>query len=199
MKHVIGTIALIAIVAASGGAAAQCSLTGNITAALTTDPLLPPWEYTLTVTWDTGSVYGLSHIDLIIDPLATSCLCPDLDEYLFPVTPAGTALGEGGCTAQFGTELDCSGDPSIPGVDGTLLKFEPVEGEICELDVTGTATLVFYSSYGPYPIDAEALALVDKFAGNYCFGMVTGVFPTLACDSIPDEKDSWGNIKGQYR
>jgi hypothetical protein len=199
MKRFVIAISLLIVAAAAGGAAAQCHLSGEITAAMTGDPLLPRWEYTLTVTWDTGSMYGLSHIDVIIDPLGTECLCPELDYDIILAEPSGTAPGEGGCTAQFGTELDCTGDPSIPGVDGTLLKFEPLADETCELDVTGTAVLVFYSDHEPYPIDADALALVDKFAGNWCFGHLTGVFPTLACDSVPAADRTWGGLKGDYR
>ena len=191
-------IALIALVACQGTALAQCSLSANITSAMTTDPALPTWEYTISFIWDTGSVNGLSHLDLIIDPLAQACLCADMELALFFVEPAGESLGEGGCTVQWGTEVGCVGDPSIPGVTGTILKWEPLRGGPCELDVAGTVSLVFYSDHDPYPIDADAIALVDKFALNYCFGTVTGVFPALACDSVPNETGTWGGLMGLY-
>ena len=127
-------------------------------------------------------------------------LCPDLDPvFVFPV-PAGTATGEGGCTANIETELDCNGDPSIPGFEtGTLLKWEPPLGETCEPDVTGTMVVVFYSSHDPYPIDADALGMVIKFSGESCVGHINGVFPAVACDSVPTENESWGGLKGLYR
>jgi len=153
----------------------------------------------MVVTWDTGSSNALSHADLLIDPLGGTCTCGDIASSLVLVQPAGTSDGEGGCTVPYDAFLECNGDPSIPGVTGILLKFEPDESGGCEPGTTGTATFVFYSHQGPVPVDEEVLSLVDKFAGNSCFGNVTGEFPGLACDPVPNDGTSWGNLKGMYR
>lgn len=198
MKFVIACVAVLAL-ASPGIALAQCAINGHIAAAPSGDPMLPTWEYTLVVTWDTGSVYGLSHINLLIDPAGGSCSCDDITTALTLVNPAGTSEGVGGCTLAYNAFIECRGDPSIPGVNGILLKFEPDESEGCTPDFIGVATFVFYSEMSPVPIDEDILSLVDKFDGNYCFGNVTGFFPGLVCDPVPNQDSSWGRIKGLYR
>ena len=54
----------------------------------------------------------------------------------------GTSGGEGGCTVDYAGMLGCNGDPSVPGVGGITLKFEPMEDAGCE---PGTSGRVLYS------------------------------------------------------
>lgn len=198
MKLALACLALATLVAPAA-ALAQCSINGTITADLSGDPGLPTWQYTLVVNWDTGSQYALSHADLLIDPVGGTCSCWDIEAALSFVNPSGSSDGEGGCTVPYDGYIECNGDPSIPDVTGILLKFEPDESTGCEPGTTGVGTFVFYSEQSPVPVDEDILSLVDKFAGNFCFGNVSGEFPGLACNPVPNGATSWGSLKGQYR
>ena len=199
----IATVSLFTVVIcavlAPAAAHAQCSITGVITAAPSGDPMLPEWEYTLVVTWDTGSMNALSHLDLLLDPVGGTCSCQDFQETLVFVNPASSSDGDVVCTVPYDAILECSGDPSIPGVDGILLKFEPDESLGCIPGVTGVGTFVFYSDQPPVPVDEDVLSLVDKFALDHCFGNLTGEFPGMACNPVPNTGSTWGGLKGEYR
>lgn len=199
-------LALLFMTAASGAAVAQCVISGTIDAALSEDPLMPAWEYTMEVTWDTGSMYGLSHFNLLVDITGGTCECQDVMDSIMAVDPAGTSAGVtsgpmGGdpCTLDWNPSWWCDGDPSIPGVDGIILKFEPDESLGCEPDVAGVVSVVFYSDLPPVPVDETVLSMSDKADLQYCFGSVTGVFPGLACDPVPADGTNWGSLKGDYR
>lgn len=198
MKTIANALLLCCGLLTAGVAVAQCDISGNITAAPSGDPMLPAWEYTLVVSWDTGTPYALSHLNLLLDPVGGTCDCGDFASSLHLVNPAGSSDGVGGCTVPYNVFLECSGDPSIPGVDGILLKFEPEEGD-CEPANTGTATFVFYSDLGPVPVDEDVLSLVDKFALQHCFGNLTGMFPAMACNPVPNVDSAWGSFKGLFR
>ncbi|MCP4573772.1 MAG: hypothetical protein GY838_15545 [bacterium] len=200
MPYRFRILALVALLSLAGAAPvlAQCTISGNISAAPSGDPGLPAWTYTVTVTWDTDVQFALSHLDLLIDPVGGTCGCTDIQSALTLLNPAGSSDGEGGCTVDYDQFLECGGDPSIPGVDGILLKFEPIE-EGCEPGTTGTAVLVFHSDIAPVPVDGDILSLVDKFANEYCFGNLSGEFPGLACNPVSGEDTAWGSVKGLYR
>jgi len=191
-------VSLLMMGAAATAVASDCSISGSITAAPSGDAMLPTWQYTLVVDWNTGSNYALSHLDLLLDPVGGTCSCSDFAAALMLVNPAGVSDGDGGCTVNYNAYLECNGDPSIPGVDGILLKFEPLE-QGCEPGPTGTATLVFYSNLGPVPVDEEILSLVDKYALQHCFGNLTGFFPGMACNPVDDQGSAWGSVHGLYR
>ena len=177
----------------------QCSITGNIVANPSADPLDPDWTYTLTIDWDTGTPYALSHMDLLLDTAGGTCTCADFSDALTWADPIGYSNGDPSCTVDYAGNLECDGDPSIPGVDHILLKFEPIEGMGCEPGTTGTATFTFYSDLGPAPIDEDILSLVDKFAGNSCFGTLSGDFPAMSCDPVTTDEVEWGGVKSLYR
>lgn len=192
---------LVAIAVILGGAStvhAQCFIGGDITAALNSDPYGPAWVYTLTITWDNDVVFDLSHMDLILDAVGGSCTLADFYAQLSWPDPIGTSDGVGGCTVEYHGDLTSNGDPSIPGVTGILLKFEPYENG-CEPDDVGTATFVFYSDLAPVPVDEDILSVVDKFAGMYCFGHLTGLFPGMDCDPVDSQAQSWGSVKSTFR
>jgi hypothetical protein len=202
----VALFALLALVAVHGTAQAQCTVGGDITAAMTTDPLLPDWEYTMTVTWDTGTMFGLSHFNLLVDLTGGTCECQEVMDSIMLVNPAGTGdgvtSGPGGgdpCTLDYNANWACDGDPSIPGVEGIIIKFEPDESLGCEPAPAGTVDVVFYSDLPPTPVDEDVLSMSDKAGLIYCFGTVTGVFPGLACDPVPNDTESWGGLKGLYR
>ncbi|MFH2051560.1 MAG: hypothetical protein ABIK96_03735 [bacterium] len=198
MKRLL-TIALLITLAAGGAIAGECGISGVITGQRIDDPLLPAWQYTLVLDWDTGTPYALSHANLLMDIPGGTCTCDNFVEALTWANPMGSGPGEDGCTVNYNAFLECDGDPSIPEVDGILLKFEPVEGEGCEPANVGTMTLVFYSHLPPAPVDEDLLSLVDKFGQNHCFGYLAGDFPSMPCDPVDAAGTSFGTVKGFFR
>jgi hypothetical protein len=201
MKNVvmIGT-ALLILAFGSGASAEDCFIGGTITASPNPDPAGPNWVYTMVISWDTGNNYSLSHANLLLDPGLGTCLCQDFHDALDWGSPVGYSDGNpGGCTVDYEGFLECGGDPSIPEVDGFLLKFEPIEDGSCEPGPTGTGTFTFYSNLPPAPIDEDVLSVVDKHAQQYCFGHLSGDFPAMACDPVSNEDSAWGSLKGMFR
>jgi hypothetical protein len=193
------TLAAAAVLVIPGVSLAACVVEGHIEAEMIDDSMLPDYMYTLTVTWDMDSPHGLSHLDLIVDMAGGTCSCSDFHEAIYFDAISGTSDGEYDCTVEYLAEIECNGDPSIPGVDGILFKFEPIETEGCEPGPTGTGTFVFYSDLAPVPVAEELLALVDKAGQESCSGSLTGVFPGLACDPVPTVERSMDGLKSLFR
>ena len=192
-------MALFMLMFGAQAAVAECFIGGTITADSNPDPLGPDWMYTMVISWDTGTSYGLSHANLLMDVYTGNCLCQDFMAALSWDDPVGSSDGyPDGCTVYYQGFLECEGDPSIPGVGDILLKFEPIEGD-CEPGPTGTATFVFYSDLMPAPINEDILTAVDKHSNESCFGNLSGFFPAMACDPVGNEESSWGNLKGLFR
>lgn len=181
-------------------AQAECYIGGDITAEMNADPMYPAWKYTATISWDTGTPYALSHLDLLLDTATGTCMCSDISDNILFEGLYGTSDGMSGCEVSYETTLECDGDPSIDGVEGILFKFEPIEDESgCDPGTTGTGTFVFYSDIGPAPIDEEILVLFDKFGQLNCSGYLSGFFPGLSCDPVSTEATSWDALKGWFR
>lgn len=199
-KKILIGLTTLAMVFGAQAAMAECFIGGTITAVSNPDPMGPNWMYTMVITWDTGNNYSLSHANLLMDIEAGTCVCQDFVAALSWDYPAGSSDGTPmPCTVDYEAFLECSGDPSIPEVEGILLKFEPIENEECEPGPTGTGTFVFFSNLPPAPINEEILTVVDKHAQEYCFGYLTGDFPAMACDPVGAEKANWGGLKGLFR
>lgn len=181
-------------------ALADCLITGTVTAQPnTTDPLLPAWRYTLTVVWDTGTPYALSHFNMLLSQPGEICTCDDFASTLVWVDPAGASDGEPEpCRVDYDLILECSGDPSL-GIADILLKFEPVEVPGCEPGPAGSGVFTFWSDWAPAPIDEPNLFLVDKHGQLACYGQLIGVFPGLPCDPTPAPPQTWGGLKTTYR
>ena len=177
----------------------QCDISGTIVASTSADPGDPAWTYTLTMNWDTGSKYALSHMNLLVGSAEGTCTCADFQDALSWYDPIGYSDGAPSCTVDYIGNLECNGDPSIPGVDNILLKFEPIERRGCEPGTTSTAVFTFYSDLSPVPVDEEILSLVYKFANNSCFGSLSGDFPAMSCDPVDVDKVEWGGVKSLYR
>ncbi|MFO7655288.1 MAG: hypothetical protein R6X25_15925 [Candidatus Krumholzibacteriia bacterium] len=191
-------IALIAVLGTVTGAKAECMITGDITADLVAHEL-GMYRYTLEVAWDTGSPYALSHFNVLIDPPGGACACGDVASALAWESPAGTSVSPPDiCTVDFDAFIECDGDPSVPGDEGIILKFEPREDD-CEPGASGSGTFVFYSDYAPAPVNEEGMFLLDKHAGFACPGLLTGVFPGLPCDPVSARATSWSGIKQTFR
>jgi len=190
----------LAVLALPAAVLAECMINGNVTAEMNDDnPEMGDWMYTMVVTWDTDTQYALSHFNFLIDGPGGTCGCSDIEAALTWASPAGSSDGDpDGCMVYYDAYLECEGDPSIPDVEGILLKFEPIYDEECEPGATGTGTFVFYSDFGPADIADEGLFLVDKFGQLNCTGMITGQFPSLLCDPVGAEAHTWSHVKGMY-
>ncbi len=180
----------------AGLAAADCSITGVITAEETNHPL-GMWTYTMTVDYLMDSGHGLSHLNLMVDAAGGTCTCDDIGSAVHFDTIAGS-MNQDGCEIDFSHELLCDGDPSM-GIGGILFKFEPFEAECGEPESMGTITVVFHSDMGPEPIDDEAVTLADKGGLEHCLGSLEGVFPGLDCDPVANQNLPLGSLKGIYR
>jgi hypothetical protein len=179
---------------------ADCIITGQITATEADEGAPGAWCYTLVVDWDTGTVHALSHLDLIVDLPGGTCLCSDFAQNIIFAEPGGSSDGyPDGCTVEYDAYLECNGDPSIPGIEGILFKWEPIEDMGCEPGPTGQGTFVFYSDLDPVPVDEELPLVVQKASGDYCEGSIGGVFPSLPCDPVTGDDASWSRVKGLYR
>lgn len=199
LLKMICCLSLALLLLGPGLALAECSIEGAISAEMTDDPLLPAYMYSMTISWDMDSPHGLSHLDLIVDMQGGTCDCSDFYDAISFGMYGGSSDGEYDCTVNYMAEIECQGDPSIPGVDGILFKFEPIETEGCEPGPTGTGTFVFYSDLAPAPVEEEFVALIDKASQEYCTGSVTGVFPGLACDPVSGDVRSMDSLKSLYR
>lgn len=199
------TLALAAIVTSSllfplSSAGSTCLIAGSINAVPNTLPSCSDsWQYTLSMTWDTGTQIGLSHLDLLIAHQGDGCDCPSLDQALNWLSPIGTSTGvPDNCPVAFEGFLNCNGDPSL-GITDLLLKLDPIESDVCQPGPTGQGTFTFSSNYPPAPISEPNLFLVDKFGQFVCYGLLTGVFPGVPCGPTATEARSWGSQKTSYR
>jgi hypothetical protein len=189
-------LSLLVIVVFASPAFADCLIWGDNVGTSTDDPSLGAWRYELTVSWE-NSQHGMSHIDLIIDD-GLNCSAADLATGLAFPAIGGSGMGEDDCPLQYDGFLSPNGDPSL-GLTQPMIKFEPQEYEGCEGGATGTAVLVFYSDYPPYPVADHNLALVEKYSQYMCVGNLTGVFPALPCSPVAAETETWSSLKAQYK
>jgi hypothetical protein len=201
MRNIMLTLTVCALIALPAAASAECFITGDIAAAANDgDPSLGAWMYTMTVSWDTGAQTSLSHLDLIVDFPGGTCLCSDVAGALNFGAIAGTSDGTpGGCDVDYTAEVECYGDPSIPGDEGILIKWEPMmmDGG-CEPGPTGTGMFTFYSDLAPAMVDDTQPLILEKDGGESCEGTITGVFPALPCDPVAAEATTWTEVKGLY-
>lgn len=196
-KHLMKLTAAAALgVMIPAAASAACSISGTISASPNPNPSGPAWMYTAVIDWDTGTRYALSHIDMLLDVAGGGCTCQNFRDAI----SWGPTIGTSGtsCVTAYGGELNCQGDPSIPGVLGIALKLNPMSGS-CEPGTTGQGTYVFYSNLGPAAIDEEALTLIDKFGRLSCYGHLAGDFPAMPCGPVAETPAAWGSVKGLYR
>ena len=187
------------MLAVSSNACAVCILTGTSTAVPNPDdPGLGAWKYCIEIDWITGSQYALSHANVILLLESCACVCDD-----FPFGSADTAgissgviHESGSCTVYYYAEFNCYGDPSIPGLDVPIVKFEPYEDE-CEPGPMGSGTFCFYTDWPPEQIvDSDSL-LALKAGQTFCYGDLTGMLPSCQCD-VPIETAQWGVVKALF-
>ena len=203
MNRLTGTVGVLVLIGltvlTSGGAVAECDINGVSEATWAgDDPGAPAdWMYTLTITWNTDSPYGVSHVDLV-PGAGGRCTCEDMEEAFFWIDPVGSSDGvPEPCEVLYMMLLECDGDPSID-LDEPVLKFEYYEDTGCEPGPTGMMVVSFYSPFAPADIEVPNLALVDKHAQLTCWGELTGVFPGMPCDPVSGGHATWGALKSIF-
>jgi hypothetical protein len=154
------------------------------------------WRYCLDVTWDTAEVggYAMSFVNFLISLGDCPCACsPDL--VIFDDV-AGTGTGQHGCELSFYGIYDCHEDPHFPEL-GPSIKFEYADTG-CEPAPAGSATVCFYSVFGPGEQELHTDVLGIKASTSTVRGDLLGVLPVCVCGS-PVEDASWGVVKALYR
>lgn len=197
MKVASTAVFVFILALAAAPAAADRFIGGSSTAEPNPDePSWGEWKYTIEISWDNSEAgHGLSHLDVLFG--FESQVCCDENFYTFPET-VGSSDGEpDGCVVNYYAELNCSGDPSIEGDEGALIMFQPYESEDCEPGVTGTGAFVFYSDFGPLPVDEPNERLIFKAAGDACYGSLGGELP-LDCETVAAGLLHWGTVKTQF-
>ncbi|NNE09229.1 MAG: hypothetical protein HKN20_11765 [Gemmatimonadetes bacterium] len=195
MKFGIIIGVLVAAIATFGLAdtvhAVETCLSGTATVE-TVNSSLGTYKYTVEITW--GPLpHGLSHWDLLLDLDLCEDLCTDPPIAFDDV--AGYTDGEDCDTVTFEGEFQCEDDPSIPGIEGPMAKFDPIEGQSCEPDKSGSGTFCFYSDLPPAPMTVDGLI---KFSTENCRGPVTGMLPTCGA-TTGTESSSWSSVKDMFR
>ena len=154
------------------------------------------WLYRLNIEWDTTGLGGhsMSHVSFFLELGVCDCAC---DEGVVTFdSVAGTGVGLDGCELEFLGLYECRGDPSFPD-DTPTVKYEHLENG-CEPDEAGTATLCFYSRFGPGDPRVHPGSLGIKAGTITEVGDITGVLPLCECGS-PVEQATWSLVKSLYR
>jgi hypothetical protein len=197
MMTAILALCCAGLVALTPHASAAKTVWGTSTAEIATEPGFEGyWRYTLDINWDTTEIggHGMSHLGFFLSLGVCHCAChPGI--VAFDDVP-GTGAGVGGCELRFIGLYECEGDPHYPEM-GATVKFEHDESG-CEPDWSGTATLVFYSMFGPGDPQTHLGALGIKASTYTDEGAIFGVLPLCECGN-PAEHASWGTVKALYR
>jgi len=189
----VGMVLLIPSIAA----AVSC-VSGSSVATHTPGHPLGEWEYCVTVDWSTGA-YAVSHLDVLLGLLDCPCICDE-----FPFAAEDTAGSSGGtratppCAVSYAASYECAGDPSTPGEEGPLVKFEPYGGE-CEPGPSGTGTFCFYTDWPPRSVQTPNSLLLIKYGPESCSGELTGDLPLCSCGETATEQRGWGWVKKLFR
>jgi hypothetical protein len=193
------SVAVVMILSAAFAVQAQTDyIGGNATAIRITEPGLEGyWKYCINIDWDVSQysdgAHGQSHVSIVLGLEECLAYCGEAC-FSLPDT-VGVSDGEGGCQVYYYAELDLFGDPTIPPAVSTL-KFEPYPAA-CEPDVSGTASVCFYSLFPPRVADSNPGSLWIKFGQFTEEGFITGRLPS--CSTAATENSSWGGIKRLFR
>jgi hypothetical protein len=201
---VCALVALLFLGAAlpTGAEAGEVCATGTSTATFVGSPL-GDYKYCAEITWDTGAQQGggLSHLDLLLGLDDCPCACDGFsfgaDDTAGVSNGTTSAVAGDSCTVYYTATAMC-GDPSVPGDEGLLVKFEYFNPPVCQPGRTGTGTFCFYSDWPPTPI-ATTSSIIIKFGRGECYGDLTGVLPGCSCEVNATATESWGRVKTLYR
>jgi hypothetical protein len=177
--------------------AAACSIQGDITASISSRPCLGDYEYTLTMDWNTETITGLQYFEMFMDALGRRCLCSELQAGVVPGDTVGFSMTyDDRAIVYYESEFLCDGDPLVTDM-AILLRFAPLPSPIAPGSF-GEGHFTFYSDFPPAEIEYSSLYLVDSSNTFLCEGNLRGVFPSLPCDPLPAETDTWGGLKSRY-
>jgi hypothetical protein len=175
------------------------SISGSMTASdVSSRPDLGSWEYTLNVSWDTGSGRRLAYFDIFLDDIARGCSNEALQSGVVPGDTVGLATYKDINTIYFHSEFMFQGDPVIPS-SGQVLKIAPFLNQIALPGQTGSGEFKIFSNFGPTGFEYPGLFLVDETGACVSVGNIMGFFPGLTCDPVANEKRSWSDIKSLYQ
>ena len=197
----IATLAIcgLAFLALTAAPSAAQVLWGTSTVEIADAPGLEGyWLYRLDIGWDTTGLvgHGMSHVSFFLELVVCDCACDQGIVTLDSV--AGTGAGEGGCVLEFLGFYECTGDPSFPTHVPTV-RYEHIE-DGCDPDRIGTATLHFYSRFGPGAPCVHTGSLGIKAGRITEVGDITGALPLCTCGSTSvSSAASWSLIKSLYR
>jgi hypothetical protein len=175
--------------------------TGTVSATFVGSPL-GDYKYCAEIVWDMGAKMGggLSHLDLILGLGDCPCAC---DAFSFGADDtAGVSNGltsfiaGDSCTVYYSATAMC-GDPSVPGDEGPLVKYEYLDSG-CQPGPTGAGTFCFYSDWPPEPIENPTDNIIVKFGQGDCTGDMSGVLPACNCGPNATQSSSWGRVKSLY-
>jgi hypothetical protein len=195
----IVSVAVLTVILAAVAANAQSDyIGGSASATRITEPGFEGyWKYCINISWNTsqywGGAYGQSHLSIVLGLEECLGFCGE-SCFTLPDT-VGVSDGVEGCNVYYYGELDLQGDPTIPSAT-VALKFEPYPSE-CEPDVSGTASVCFYSIFPPRIADSDPGSLWIKFGQFVEEGFITGSLPS--CRTAATEESSWSSIKRLFR
>ncbi len=114
-----------------------------------------------------------------------------------PTDPADP-VDEDECTVYYIAEFKCDGDPTVPGLERILVKFEPMVDQECEPGPRGSGTYCFYADWPPVAVSSGNLLLVVKAGQRVYYGELSGYLPGCAFPSAT-ESLSWSTLRQIYR
>lgn len=175
----------------------DCIITGSSTAQEVNHPL-GIYQYTIQIYWDTCCPHGQSHLNLGLGFDVETCpgVCENFAFGAPDTAGVSTGVLDSECYVYYYAEFNCEGDPSSPGAEGAIVKFEPYANE-CEPGTVGEGTFIFYSDWPPIEIEPDNGFLSMKFDHGYCVGDLAGVVPKCV-PPVPVEQGTWGRIKTLY-
>ena len=190
-------VVILSFLLIAQGALAICAGDAVIVAEPTSDPEAPDWTYTISISW--SYVNGVHHWIIPLDTPDGSCLCDDFLGNIVIPDPAGSSDGiPEGCTVPYLGQLECDGDPNSSW-EGFLMIFTPDLSGDCQLGSEGLGVFQFQSDFPPVPITDDFFFLAANHAQQTCGMPLTGVFPSMDCNPVGVERESWDTIKSFYR
>jgi len=176
----------------------QANIAGDVSVSNNSSrPDLGAWEYTLTLSWDTGSGRNMSHFDIMLDEVARACSNTEIQTGFVPGDTVGLAPLDIKCDVYFQPEFMFQGDPMV-STPGQMMKIAPFPNQNEVPGPSGSGVFKIFSDFGPTGFEYPGLFLVDAAGDHVCSGMIMGFFPALTCDPVHAEKRNWDYVKALY-
>ncbi|MBM3956662.1 MAG: hypothetical protein FJ313_01245 [Gemmatimonadetes bacterium] len=200
------TLALVAVavaclaVCSARAQADTVRVWGTCSAVRSQNPQHPgEWEYTLDMGWDATGWEPEPLWQVVLFTDLASCPCVSEPAYFgFPYS-SGIGTGKNGVTTHYyytgyfyegGSQRFADSSPAV------LFTYADTSSE---LNIQGSARLVFMSTARPGELSAKPEGLGIIAGEHEARGEVTGVFPSCDCGNTPTESGTWGTIKAIFR